>query len=375
MLVFTIIVKAQQPHEQTIRNAANLKSGNSQDVLTSFYQLALSDLLGNQKSFDFSTSLLAIKAKTNPNLWKSMQYKQHKLDRNLVLSMQIQLDSGYNFRSSTLGASYAIVNKRDQTIFEFSLDREKEWNEIVYKSLNNYAKSLPLGVQDPKYKAASNFFNDEASTIQTSLENLPPDFADSLTNFINQYAFFKGIGLRKFQQHLQNSYDSLANTLANQPLWTVNAKLANAANGKLLTGVVLHTEYLQGLLKNNGSSGLELNVNSNVNFLDNLQTIEQDLKRRVWSSSLGFNWILASNSNQKSVLEFKGALSHHYVFSGKLSDEKTQSVTGEGNLRIRLTDQLWIPFQIAYDPQTGNTLARISIRSNFDWLKKNIVLD
>ena len=68
------------------------------------------------------------------------------------------------------------------------------------------------------------------------------------------------------------------------------------------------------------------------------------------------------------MLEIKGGLSENYIMSGMYSDEKEINFTGEGTLRVRLTNNLWVPFDVKYDPRSGNVLGFISIKSNFDWL-------
>ena len=111
--------QTQPANKETILKGAQLKSGNSQDILTSFYQLAIQNLVGNQKVFQFSGSLFAIKAKTNPEIWNSLNYTKHTFSRNFVLTANLALDTSYRPSSSALGFRYALINKRDKTIFTY----------------------------------------------------------------------------------------------------------------------------------------------------------------------------------------------------------------------------------------------------------------
>ncbi len=359
---------AAPPHKETLRTAANLKTGNSQDVLTSFYQLAIGDLTGNNKSFEFKSSLLAIKAKTDPTLWNSLNYTKNSFARNFVIGFNTSLDSNYRFKSNTVGFKYAIINKRDKTVFQFSLDREKEWNRVMNSSLSKYLKTLNNDVTDSNFIAASNFFNSQNVGNQTPVANLPSAFRDTLNKELQRYSAFNGLSLSQYQNHLQSSYDSLSKIVENQPLWVVNADFTSGADGTLFTGLKFGTEYLKGMINNNAKSNLELHLKATATFDDDSATLGRDLKRGVFSAFAGFNWIILKNAQRKSVLEIKGGLSENYIMSAMYSDEKQINFTGEGTLRVRLTNNLWVPFDVKYDPHSGNVLGFISVKSNFDWL-------
>jgi len=368
-ILFSFSISAQTTAtKETVRTAASLKTGNSQDVLTSFYQLALSDLTGNNKAFDFSSSLLAIKAKTDPSLWSSANYVKNSFARNFVVHVNAALDSNYRFKSNTFGFRYAIVNKRDKTVFRFSLDRERDWNNIMNKSLYSYLKSLNNNVKDSNFVKASNFFNDKASGIQVSVAGLPTAFRDTLNAVIGQNPFFRNQSLAQYQNHLQASYDSLSKIVENQPLWVVAGDFSSDADGKLFTALKFESEYLQGLIPNNAKSNLELHIRARATFNDDLQSIGRDLNRQVFSAFAGFNWIMLKNSQHKSILELRGGMSENYVMKGLFANEERINFSGEGTLRLRLNNSLWIPFDIKYDPQQGNVMGFLSIKSNFDWL-------
>ena len=102
--------------KENVRTAAILKSGTSQDVLISFFQLAAENLTGDHKSFKFQSSLFAIKAKTNDDLWTDNYYLKEKFARNFMITIIPALDKDYKFKSNTIGFTYAIVNNRDKTV-------------------------------------------------------------------------------------------------------------------------------------------------------------------------------------------------------------------------------------------------------------------
>ena len=146
--------------QKRIRTAADLKTGNSQDVLISFFQLALNDLTGKEKTFKFQSSLFGLKAKTDPSLFIDTNFLKQTASRNFVFTIAPSVDSSFKFKSNSIGVKYALINNRDKAIFDFALPGETEWNAVHTSSLQEYARTLPNGVSDPKYKLARNFFLD-----------------------------------------------------------------------------------------------------------------------------------------------------------------------------------------------------------------------
>lgn len=360
--------QTQPAHKETILKGAQLKSGNSQDILTSFYQLAIQNLIGDEKVFQFSGSLFAIKSKTNPEIWNSLNYTKHTFSRNFVLTANLALDSSYRPSSSALGFRYALINKRDKTIFDFSLEREKDWNTIVDKSLSKYLKSKKNNVSDPDFKKASDFFNDADFGLQTALTDLPSDFRDTLAAVISKNSFFKNSSLSQFRNHLQNSYDSLSKIIENKPLMVIGGNFASGTDGKLFKALNFNAEYMKGLVKQNSKMNLEFHLRAMLSFNDDSLSMGRDLQRGVFSSFAGFNWIILKNANRKSILEFRGGVSQNHILSGIHQNEKLRNYSGEGTIRLRLNNNLWIPFDIRYHPSKAEVLGFLSIKSNFDWL-------
>ncbi|TAH01884.1 MAG: hypothetical protein EAZ16_11015 [Sphingobacteriales bacterium] len=120
---------------------------------------------------------------------------------------------------------------------------------------------------------------------------------------------------------------------------------------------------MKGLIPENKKTNIELNLKASLDFSDDTANVKlNDLNRQVFNFSGGFNWIILRNSRSKSLLEFKGAVSYFNVLKGGYAGE-TKS------LRLRITNDIWLPIQINYNPKNGDLFGFLSIRSNFDWLK------
>lgn len=355
--------------KDSIRTAADLKTGNSQDVLVSFFQLALNDITGEKRSLKFQSSLFAIKAKTDESLWIDKNYLKEKFSRNFVVSISPAFDSSFKFKSNTLGFKYAIVNNRDKTIFDFSKPTDMVFLALKKSALEEYARTFPDTTRNSRYQIAENFFLDEEEENRTSFDNLPEDFKVLLKKHMGNSIFAK-FTIIQFRDYLRDQYKSLAKYVENRGLLTVEGAFSSFSNGKLFSGVNVTAEYLKGLIPENTKMNIELNLKASVNFSDDSLNLKaNDLNRQVFNFSGGFNWIILRNRKSKSLLELKGAVAYNYFLKGNYAGENRSLFTGEGVLRFRVTNDIWVPLQITYDLESGNVFGFLSVRSNFDWLK------
>lgn len=376
-LISTSIIHAQSIDtanaEKRVRTAADLKTGNSQDVLISFFQLALNDLTGKEKTFRFQSSLFGLKAKTDPSLFIDTNFLKQTKARNFVFTIAPSIDSSFKFKQNTVGVKYALINNRDKAIFDFALPSESEWNKVHTTALQEYARALPAGVTDPKYKLARNFFldveEDEDGNKRTALAQVPDDFKIILQNQLNQSNSFRFSSFENFRDTLSGEYAALAQYVENRSLWTIDANFAHNRNAAF-SKVNFNSEFLKGLFKNSQRSNLELNLRASLNFDDDTTTsLATDLHRQVFSFAGGFNWIVTKNRRSQSIVELKGAISYNNIFKGNYAGEDRNRLLAEGTFRIRISNDFWIPFDIQYDPESGNVFGFLSVRSNFDWLK------
>ena len=355
--------------KDSIRTAADLKTGNSQDVLISFFQLAFDDITSDKKSLKFQSSLFAIKAKTDSDLWIDINYLKEKFSRNLVLSISPTFDSSYKFKSNTFAFKYAIVNNRDKTVFDFSMPTDMIFEKLKKAILEEYATSFSDGTRNTNYRLALNFFIDEEEEGRTPIDKLPEDFKQLLKSK-SQKTIFQKFTPDQFRNYLRDQYRSLAKYVENRGLLTVEGAFSSFNNGRLFSGINLNSQYLKGLIPENKKTNIELNIKASLDFSDDTANVKlNDLNRQVFNFSGGFNWIILRNSRSKSLLEFKGAVSYFNVLKGGYAGETKNLFAGEGTIRLRITNDIWLPVQINYNPKNGDVFGFLSVRSNFDWLK------
>src|SRR5688572_12827000 len=112
--------------ETLTRTVNDLKTGNWQDVLSSFFQLAISDLTGESKSLSFKARLYALKLKADSTLLIDTNLVKQKFARNFQFDFALKLDTQYHFKGFQAGFTWALINKRDSIAISFvntALDR------------------------------------------------------------------------------------------------------------------------------------------------------------------------------------------------------------------------------------------------------------
>lgn len=358
-----------QAAKNKVLSAADLKSGNSQDVLISFFQLAAENLTGDTKSFKFQSSLFAIKAKTDDELWIDYNYLKEKFARNFTILINPALDAKLKFKSNTIGLKYAIVNNRDKTVFNFSKPSDLDYLTIQRDAIEEYSKIVP-DINDSRYIAVLNFFSTEDGKKMVSEKDLPDEFKKILKSKIPQTPEYKNLTLEAFRDYLSNQYKRLAKYVENRGLWTIDGNFSSLADGRLFSGITLSSEYLKGMLKENSRMNLELNLKANIDLADDTSSkLSTDLHRQVFKFAGGFNWIIAKNKNFKPIIELKGNITYNNVLGGLYQKEQKSKLTGEGTLRFRITDDFWVPFDIKYDPENGKVFGLLSLKVNFAGLK------
>ncbi len=370
ILAMLLLVAAHCSYGQDdrVRDAAELKTGNSQDVLASFFRLGFNDLW-NGRQFQFSSSILAIKAKTNPNILVDTNYQRQKFARNMVIGIGLMADSSFKFRSALLHAKYAIINNRDKDLFKVSPELETLFfvtNTFFHKAMNEYQSTHPL---DSDLKLVQLFKTPASDGKRTPSANLPMAYKRILNTLLQSPEFtqLSQLALDDIPKNLDKRYAAISKSMEKASLWTVGGQYI-VSNGRLFNKAVLNTEYLKGVTKTGKRMGLELDINANLSFYDSLAVVGT-YRRTVLNSSAGINWIIyKSRQTEKSYVEFKPALTYYNVFGGLLPDENKSKFTFDGVLRVRITDELWLPLNIKYDPNAKKIFGFLNVTANFDWL-------
>jgi hypothetical protein len=371
----------------TLLTADSLASGNSKDVLSSFFQLAFSDLTGPNKEVKFTSNPYAIMLRADSTLAEDPKYIRLRAWRKLNFTLDATLDSASHFNGFSIGLIYALVNARD-------LSRPR--NAQVFQGMMSHAKS------DPVYTA---FLSEVSQEILTQYGNDPATEALLLEQNRN-VANDSTLTVDKLDARLQTLYNTLANepgytlirdSLAanpklnfythrnidfrntldrfqNRPLWTIGASDTSYSTGLQAKSAQLTTEFLAGFINPIQSYNLEIDVKSSLSFVDDTMETAMNLDRQVYSFQPGLNLVLKAGKKGGSTarqpyLELKVSYAYTNIWKGQLyPNERQITNTLNGTLNIRVFRQIWIPLQFSYDTKTHNVLGFLNVTTNFTTL-------
>lgn len=363
-----------------IRTANDLKSGNWQDVLTSFFQLAASDITGKDHSLNFKANLFAIKIKADPTLLIDTNYVRQKFARNFQFDFSVKLDSSFHLNGFKGGFTWAILNKRDSTVVQFINNTSLQFYRQLEKMLVSLRLSLlnQSGPHIGEFKSA-----DDSLRYQRVHDALADALANAVENstFVSSQVFASELkknlqdtirtNALKELDRLYHEQDSVLKgflkKVAMQPLLSLSGNADFGTQKGLPNGGGASLVYLQGLSYTSGFR-MESDARANVDIKDTMVN-SKSTTRSVLDVTGGFNisWVI----NNKSIFEFKPFIEYRSILQGKTDNERKETFYASGELRVRITDELWIPLTVKYDVKKANFLGFLNVSINMNAFKKS----
>jgi len=149
-------------------------------------------------------------------------------------------------------------------------------------------------------------------------------------------------------------------------LWTVGITDTTLKNQFVFANVVFQTEFLKSVNKyTKTKNDLGLNIRSQLQLVDDTLKAGRDLRRAVFNFEPGINWVVNTKSTRKSYLELKFSGGYYHIFNGIYAKEDKDQLWVNGTVRIRIFNDIWVPFEVKYDPKNGNLFGFINVRANF----------
>jgi len=372
LLAITTSAQTHKDSANVIRTADNLSSGSFKDVLKSFFQIAYDDLSSNDKEFNFSANLFAIKLKTDSTLNIDRNFIKQKFARNSNIDFGLKLDSNYSFNGIKAGYKYAIINNRDYAI-------SKSFNAAILN--NGEVKNFISASQKIAQEISRRYPEIPDSTVKNELIKEINDFFRNSTKKYGQLSAEAKELVRKFlysdklkienfwnaKSDMDKIYEQIKNDYSKKLLWTVSNNFSTYSDGFLFSNIDLKTEATAGVIPLSGRSNIEFSAKAGYSFLDDTLRAGRDLKRQLLSSEFGLNFV-SRNKRNKPVFEFEAAGSLNYIPSGRYVDETKTLFVFTGTLRIHITDDISVPVNIKYDPKHGNVFGFLNVKADFDLL-------
>ncbi len=378
LLLFVKVSFAQvSPVTKFMLMADSLKSGNAKDILTHFFQLGLNNLTGPNKEFSFSSNPFAIMLKRNPQLSLDKTYKKYQPLRRLNFNLGVRLDSAFGFNGFSSGLKFSLIDKTDFTTSRYILDklRSDELNherDILLTTLNDYL----VNTVPPANKAA--FANNINKVLQDApFNSLEAGFQATVKMLVaaknlNKIGnIFSNHADSSFKQIDAEKFKALKNSIKNNLLWTIGISDSTYKDKFQFSNVAIISELSRGIFDPGpGDNNLEVNVKAAYTFSNDTTRTGRNLKRELLTAESGINWIIRDRTTERPFCEIKFSGSYYHNFGRLYSNERRDSLTINGTLRVRILEDIWIPLEIKYDPKSGNVFGFLNIKANFTGLGK-----
>jgi len=357
----SLFAQENQEDKNKAADIANkLLSGNSKDVLYSYLQLAAKDLFGNNKSVEMNTTLFDLKRKGNPNLLIDKNFIKEKFSRNFAFNFKLNVDSAYKFNSFTGGFTYAFINERDDKLVNFAESRTKA-GEMVLATVSE----IQTEIETLTLLYLRNHAGDTAATRKAS---------EALDNF---HATQK---LDLFPTDLRNSFEK-AKLQEKYATYIQQAKAAYAEINKgWLCTFAMNASTNKANNIERGTAELtflkgfdpEVDFKNKLTYYDTLT--DKTVTRIILNSSLGANFPLFTTEEEgtkTNIAEFKLSAEYKNVLKNAMPGENDNNFMASGELRIRITKEIWLPFTIKYDIKNSNFLGFINVTFNSNAFKSS----
>jgi hypothetical protein len=372
VLLFCITTRLiAQTSPNPILTADSLATGNYKDVLNSFFQLAFDRLTSPDKTIKLTGSPFAVMAKLDTTLLVDTIYKKYRTLRNLNYTFGLRLDSSYRFGGFSSGIKYAIINKRDETVqqaFVKTVIANAAVKQLFGLNNNMVAKIPTMPNPGTLMQEYNNFISGQISfgSLSKPLHDTMLAYAagsDSTRTLFEALSQNPDFNIKTTADSL---YQDMKNNFNKNALWTIGVTDTTLKNQFVFTNVVFHSEFLKGINKyNNSKNDLELNIWSQLQLADDTLKTGQDLKRAIFNFEPGINYVINTKSTHKSYFEIKFSGGYYHNFGALYANEDRDRLFFNSTIRVRIMNDIWVPFEIKYDPKHGNLFGFINVRANF----------
>lgn len=365
----SIQAESNKQAKTLIRTENDLKSGNWQDILASFFQLGLSDLATNNGALEFKANLFALKAKADSTLLIDTNYVKHNFSRNFQFNFSLKLDTQYHFNGLKAGFTYALINKRDSSVLNLLKTPADGYFIAFMDSLQFVVNRFDISLR----KEGQIFKSEKDSLLAQKVKQILDTQLETGTfnskAFPKEFLAFANFEIIDKNFHLFDSlYNDELGRLRQRPFLSISTNASFLDKPGLLSDGKVELVYLQGLTKK--GRNLELDVRAGMTMTDT--TVNNQKNRIEFSSTGGCNWAIITSRNNinKSLVEFKPHFEYSSILRGVYPGEKKEKFLANAELRIRIMDNLWLPLTLKYDLKDHNFLGFLKVSFNMNAFKK-----
>jgi hypothetical protein len=371
LLCMAVPVIAQKKVANPVLTADSLATGNYKDVLNSFFQLAFERLTSPTKELKFTGTPFAVMAKLDTTLLVDTLYTKYRTLRNINYTFSLRLDTSFRFNGFSSGIKYAIINKRDETVSRVFLNMVRNnakakqlfaLNDLIMGKISAMPNPGSAILEYTDFRRGIKNFSALSKPLRDTILAVAAssDATRDLGETLKQNGDFN------LAQTADSIYNDLRTNFNKNLLWTIGVTDTTYKDQFVFTNIVIHTELIKGLNKfTEAKNDLELNIRSQLQLADDTLLLKRDLKRAIFSIEPGINVAFKTRHTKKSWLEMKFSGGYYHNFSQLYANEERDRFFMNGTVRVRIMNDIWVPFEVKYDPKNGNLFGYINVRANF----------
>jgi hypothetical protein len=371
LVCLAVPVVAQRKVPNPALTADSLATGNYKDVLNSFFQLAFERMTSPTKELKFTGTPFAVMAKLDTTLLVDTLYTKYRTLRNINYTFSLRLDTSFKFDGFASGIKYAIINKRDETVSKAFLETVRNnakakqlfaLNDLIMAKISAMASPAPSMLEYTDFRRGVKNFNALSQPLRDTILAVAAgsDATKELGETLKRNSNFN------LAETADSIYNDMRTNFNKNLLWTVGVTDTTYKNQFVFSNIVIHTELIKGLNKfAETKNDVELNIRSALQLMDDTLQLKRDLKRAIFSFEPGINVAFKTRHTKKSWLEMKFSGGYYYNFSQLYANEERDRLFFNGTIRVRIMNDIWVPFEVKYDPKNGNLFGFINVRANF----------
>lgn len=362
---------SQNEIEKKVANIESSKSGNYKDVLHNLLQLTTRNVSNEIKSLELNSTLFNIMYGSDLNDISDLTIMKSTFLRNFQINAKTNFNSDFKYQGFSGGLTYAIINGRDKarlnlTVGKVNYSKESELFRLKFIKIQaKLAEGLNINSQELlQLNEASQDILDgkEIDATKNPYYEKIIDAFDKIEHTetgIEEKKLKDGIAYLK--QIKKNEYDNIES----RPLWTLSMDGSTNTEGKF-NQASISTIFLKG----NSKSKYEFDIRSKIIYSDTVAN--QHLPRMDFKATVGINLKLGKDKKNSSFFEIKPYFEYNSILKETSSNLNIASENIKNKfilnteLRVRLTENLWIPLTIKYDLDHANVLGFLNVTYNFE---------
>lgn len=343
------------------------------NLLAEVLQASISNgiLTANGSDFTVRSTLYGLRKMFDSSVAIDTNYARQTFNRNFEIGAGFSLTDAAQINGVNAAVTYAIVNRRDISL----QDEVNLGNSLLAQkqAINNRVAALTtelsaIATQVENAVRSGRIAATDAATInQALLQFGSTQDLETLLQTLSRYDIVAPSGLLQLYMEeragIEKMVQDLERKISSRSLWTIGAT-TNYQN-KQWDSVQLKTEYLKGLgWTADANKPWDLYAGAFLNWQQDTLN-KQALQRSGFTAKLGLNKVLALKKDGSSFIEILGAAEYNNLLKGRYPGEERSRLMAAFTVTVRISNSLFLPFNISYDPNQGNVLGFLNVKWDF----------